>query len=49
MIKIAFCLRRLPQLTHDEFLRYWYETHASLSAAIKKCCGFCGMCNSIPT
>lgn len=30
MIRIAFCLRRLPRLTHEEFLRYWYETHAPL-------------------
>jgi hypothetical protein len=28
MIKIVFCLRRLSRLTHEEFLRYWYETHA---------------------
>jgi hypothetical protein len=30
MIKIAFCLRRLPQLSHEEFRRYWYEHHAPL-------------------
>jgi EthD domain len=30
MIKIAFCLRRLSPLTHEEFLRYWYETHGPL-------------------
>ena len=30
MIKIAFCLRRLSGLTHEEFLRYWYETHGPL-------------------
>jgi hypothetical protein len=30
MIKIVFCLRRLSRLTHEEFLRYWYETHAPL-------------------
>jgi EthD domain len=30
MIKIAFCLRRLSRLTHEEFLGYWYETHAPL-------------------
>jgi hypothetical protein len=30
MIKISFCLRRLSRLTHEEFLRYWYETHAPL-------------------
>src|ERR1700693_2721353 len=30
MMKIAFCLRRLPQLTHQEFQRHWYEVHAPL-------------------
>src|SRR5215510_16282635 len=30
MIKIAFCLRRISRLTHEEFVRYWYETHAPL-------------------
>jgi hypothetical protein len=30
MIKIVFFLRRLSRLTHEEFLRYWYETHAPL-------------------
>jgi EthD domain len=36
MIKIAFCLRRLSRLTHEEFLRYWYETHAPLVQKYKK-------------
>jgi len=30
MLKLAFCLRRLPHLSRDEFHRYWYETHAPL-------------------
>lgn len=30
MIKIVFCLRRLPQLTVQAFQRYWYEVHAPL-------------------
>ena len=30
MIKLVFCLRRLPALTRDEFQRYWYGTHAPL-------------------
>ena len=30
MIKLAFCLRRLPHLTREEFQRYWRETHAPL-------------------
>jgi uncharacterized protein (TIGR02118 family) len=30
MIKLSFCLRRLPHLTREEFQRYWRETHAPL-------------------
>ena len=30
MIKISFCLRRLPQLTHEEFQQHWHEVHAPL-------------------
>jgi uncharacterized protein (TIGR02118 family) len=30
MIKLVFCLRRLPRLTRDEFQRYWRETHGPL-------------------
>lgn len=30
MIKIIFCLRRLPTLTAEEFQRYWREQHAPL-------------------
>jgi hypothetical protein len=30
MVKIVFCLRRLPQLTPQEFQRYWYQVHAPL-------------------
>lgn len=30
MIKLVFCLRRRPELSRDEFQRYWYETHAPL-------------------
>lgn len=30
MIKLTFCLHRLPQLTRDEFQRYWHERHAPL-------------------
>lgn len=32
MIKLTFCLHRLPQLTRDEFQRYWHEKHAPLVA-----------------
>lgn len=30
MIKITFCLVRLPHLTRIEFQQYWRETHANL-------------------
>lgn len=32
MVKLTFCLRRLPALSRDEFQRYWRETHAPLVA-----------------
>ncbi|NKQ53187.1 EthD domain-containing protein [Amycolatopsis sp. K13G38] len=30
MIKLVFCLRRLPGLSRHEFLRYWLEEHGPL-------------------
>ncbi len=30
MIKLTGCVKRLPNLSLDEFDRYWRETHASL-------------------
>ena len=33
MIKLVFCLRRLPQLTREEFQRHWHERHAPLVRA----------------
>ena len=30
MIKLVFCLHRRPELSRDEFQRYWYEEHAPL-------------------
>lgn len=32
MIKLTFCLRRLPHLSLEEFQAYWRETHAPLVA-----------------
>lgn len=32
MIKITFCLTRLPHLTREQFQTYWRETHAPLVA-----------------
>ena len=33
MIKLTFCLHRLPSLSRDEFQRYWREQHAPLVAS----------------
>lgn len=30
MIKLTFCLKRLPGLSREEFQTYWRETHAPL-------------------
>jgi len=30
MIKLSFCLRRLPRLSREEFQKYWFETHGPL-------------------
>ena len=30
MIKLVYCVRRLPRLSREEFQRYWRETHGPL-------------------
>jgi uncharacterized protein (TIGR02118 family) len=30
MIKLVYCVRRLPHLTREDFQRYWRETHGPL-------------------
>ncbi|MBI1884862.1 MAG: EthD domain-containing protein [Chloroflexi bacterium] len=30
MVKLIYCLRRLPELSREEFQRYWRETHGPL-------------------
>ncbi|HEY1708499.1 MAG TPA: EthD domain-containing protein [Rhizomicrobium sp.] len=32
MIKLTFCLKRLPHLTREQFQKYWFENHAPLVA-----------------
>jgi uncharacterized protein (TIGR02118 family) len=32
MIKLTFCLHRLPHLSRADFQRYWFENHAPLVA-----------------
>jgi uncharacterized protein (TIGR02118 family) len=34
MIKLTFCLVRLPHLTRKAFQAYWFETHAPLVASV---------------
>jgi uncharacterized protein (TIGR02118 family) len=36
MIKLTFCLRRLPHLTREEFQRYWLEQHGPLVASFRE-------------
>jgi uncharacterized protein (TIGR02118 family) len=35
MIKLTFCLVRLPHLTREAFQQYWLETHGPLVASVK--------------
>jgi hypothetical protein len=32
-MKIIYCLRRLPELTPEEFRRYWFDVHGPLVRA----------------
>ena len=32
MIKLTYCLRRRPDLTREEFQRYWLQNHSQLVA-----------------
>jgi len=34
MIKLTFCLIRLPHLSRDAFQRYWFDTHGPLVASV---------------
>jgi len=39
MIKLTFCLVRLPSLTREAFQNYWYGTHAPLVAGVAEALG----------
>ena len=34
MIKLTFCLVRLPHLSREAFQTYWFDTHAPLVASV---------------
>ena len=34
MIKLTFCLRRLPHLSREAFQDYWWNTHGPLVASV---------------
>lgn len=34
MIKLTFCLRRLPTLSREAFQDYWFNTHGPLVASV---------------
>ena len=34
MIKLTFCLHRLPHLTREQFQAYWWGTHGPLVASV---------------
>jgi uncharacterized protein (TIGR02118 family) len=36
MIKLTFCLVRLPHLSREAFQQYWFEQHAPLVASVKE-------------
>jgi uncharacterized protein (TIGR02118 family) len=35
MIKLTFCLVRLPHLSREEFQAYWFDKHGPLVASVK--------------
>ena len=36
MIKLTFCLVRLPHLSREQFQDYWWNTHAPLVASVRE-------------
>jgi uncharacterized protein (TIGR02118 family) len=36
MIKLTFCLTRLPHLTREQFQGYWFNTHGPLVASVRE-------------
>ncbi len=40
MLKLTFCLRRLPHLSLEEFHRYWREEHGPLMEKHRAALGY---------
>lgn len=40
MIKVVFCLRRRPDLTREQFQRYWSEQHGPVGVRLAAQLGF---------
>ena len=36
MVKLVYCLKRLPKLSREESQRYWYETHEPLVKSLQE-------------
>jgi len=34
LVKLIYCINRLPNMSVEDFQRYWRETHAPIAAAI---------------
>ena len=39
MIKLVFCLKRRPEMSREEFQKYWYEQHAPLVRSLAEVLG----------
>ncbi len=39
MIKLTFCLTRLPGLSREQFQAYWYDNHAPLVKSVSEVLG----------
>ncbi len=50
MIKLTFCLVRLPSLSREEFQAYWRDRHAPLVASVAETLGIRRyvQCHSLP-
>jgi hypothetical protein len=37
MVKIVYCISKLPRLSNEEFHRYWRDTHGPIAGKIPGC------------